>query len=194
MDNRENRLYVGNLSDRASVGSIRTRFETCGKVENVELPVDRSSGRLRGYAFVTMATEAEARAAISQLDGVMFEDQRLRVNDANESRDRGKEREESKARDKNRMRITSQFRERMNMAYELEGEGLKLSIRIWPNEADQNSWRIEAKPKGAEKGAMGEGKTRAQALEAASEVWRAENLPAVDWRALTEALVTVRAV
>jgi RNA recognition motif-containing protein len=190
----ENRLYVGNLSDRASVGSIRARFETCGQVTNVELPVDRASGRLRGYAFVTMATEADARSAITQLDGVMFEEQRLRVNDANDSRDREKEREESRSRDKNRMRITSQFRERANMAYELEGDGLKLSIRIFHDETDANSWRIEAKPKGAEKACIGAGPTRSQALEAAIEAWRAENLQSIDWRALTEALATVRAL
>jgi cold-inducible RNA-binding protein len=73
------RLFVGNLSYDASVSTVRSLFDSCGEVAEVEVATDSKSGRPRGYALVTMATNAGARAAIERLDGASFEDRPLHV-------------------------------------------------------------------------------------------------------------------
>src|SRR5215213_3842849 len=83
----QTKLYVGNLSDLVTVDALRRRFGQCGTVADVHLAVDRTSGRMRGYAFVTMASVADAQSAKSQLNGVMFEEKPLRVSDAGEDRE-----------------------------------------------------------------------------------------------------------
>jgi RNA recognition motif-containing protein len=50
---------------------------------------DRETGQSRGFAFVTMSTDAEARAAIERLDGSSLEGRALRVNEAEERQNRG---------------------------------------------------------------------------------------------------------
>jgi RNA recognition motif-containing protein len=79
-----NRLYVGNLSYDATQDSVRECFASCGSVSEVNLLMDRETGRARGFAFVTMATEAEATSAIAQLNNSMFEGRPLRVSVAEE--------------------------------------------------------------------------------------------------------------
>jgi len=61
-----NRLYVGNLSFNATTDSIREWFASCGTVTDVHVVMDRETGRSRGFAFVTMATDAEAQKAIAE--------------------------------------------------------------------------------------------------------------------------------
>ena len=75
------RLYVGNLADTASDFALRKLFESCGKVMRLDLPTDRDTGRLRGFAFVEMP-QAAARLAITTLDGHRFQGRRLRVSKA----------------------------------------------------------------------------------------------------------------
>lgn len=195
----ESRLYVGNLSDDVSVESLRKRFAEFGPVSDVQLAIDRASGRLRGHAFVTMANEADAQIAMRELNGSLFDDRRLRVNIAGEERD-GSQSKGSKAAE--RARITSQFRERSNMTYELDCEGVALTLKMFPEDAQEQSWRIEASTKG-EGGAgnaviAASGRTRAIALEALAHSAQASGastggLP-LDWAAITEALASVRAI
>ncbi|HTQ41973.1 MAG TPA: GAF domain-containing protein [Polyangiaceae bacterium] len=73
------RLFVGNLSYDASVSALRSLFESCGDVAEVEVATDGKSGRPRGYALVTMATAAGARVALERLDGESFEGRPLHV-------------------------------------------------------------------------------------------------------------------
>ena len=60
----KNRLYVGNLSYDATSDSLRTAFAECGEVTDLKVVTDRETGRARGFAFVTMKTDA-APAAIA---------------------------------------------------------------------------------------------------------------------------------
>ena len=55
-----------------------------GNVTDTHVVKDRDTGRARGFAFVTMATEAEASHAVAQLNGAVFEGRPLRVNVAEE--------------------------------------------------------------------------------------------------------------
>ena len=79
------RLYIGNLPYDADEASLREAFETGGRqVLSVTLVTDRATGQPRGFGFVEMASEADARAAIGELDGSSFGGRTLRVDMANE--------------------------------------------------------------------------------------------------------------
>lgn len=84
-----NRLYVGNLSFNTNQATIQDAFAAVGEVREVALPTDRETGRPRGFAFVTMGTEAAASSAISQLNGLMLDGRPIRVNEAQERPARG---------------------------------------------------------------------------------------------------------
>ena len=76
------KLYVGNLSFDATEEDVAELFTKAGEVQRVELIKDRESGRPRGFGFVTMADEEEARAAISQFEGFDFNGRSLTVKEA----------------------------------------------------------------------------------------------------------------
>lgn len=84
-----NRLYVGNLSFQATTEMVRETFASCGEVTDVHIVQDRDTGHSRGFGFVTMSTDAEARSAISTLDGTSMDGRALRVNEAEERQNRG---------------------------------------------------------------------------------------------------------
>jgi RNA recognition motif-containing protein len=79
------KLYVGNLPFTATEDEIRTLFGEVGKVESVELLMDRETGRPRGFGFVQMENYAEA---ISKFDGKDMGGRALRVNEAKERTER----------------------------------------------------------------------------------------------------------
>lgn len=74
-----NKLFVGNLSFRMSEDDIRGLFEPHGNVVSVSLPVDSSTGRKRGFAFVEMSNDNEAEAAIAALNGQTIETRQITV-------------------------------------------------------------------------------------------------------------------
>jgi RNA recognition motif-containing protein len=76
-----NRIYVGNLPFSATEDEVRDLFAAYGEVEAVALPVDRDTGRKRGFGFVEMS-EADTKRAIDGLDGTDFGGRMLRVNEA----------------------------------------------------------------------------------------------------------------
>lgn len=84
-----NRLYVGNLSFHSTSDVVRDLFAQHGEVTDVHLVSDRETGRSRGFAFVTMATDTQAAAAIGALNGVDLDGRSLRVNEAEERQSRG---------------------------------------------------------------------------------------------------------
>lgn len=84
-----NRLYVGNLSYQASSESLREAFAAFGEVSEVHVVTDRDSGQSRGFGFVTMGSEQDARKAMSGMDGSMLDGRALRVNEAEERQSRG---------------------------------------------------------------------------------------------------------
>ena len=81
------RLYVGNLPYDADETSLREVFGQDGRiVERVHIVLDRETQRPRGFAFVEMATDEQAKQAIETLDGSMFGTRQLRVTEAEERR------------------------------------------------------------------------------------------------------------
>jgi RNA recognition motif-containing protein len=64
-----NKLFVGNLSFQTTENDLQDAFAAFGSVTEANLMVDRATNRSRGFAFVTMASDAEAQAAISGLNG-----------------------------------------------------------------------------------------------------------------------------
>lgn len=75
-------IYVGNLSYQVTEDDISQAFAEYGTVKRVQLPTDRETGRVRGFAFVEMSTEAEETAAIDALDGAEWMGRDLKVNKA----------------------------------------------------------------------------------------------------------------
>ena len=75
-------IYVGNLSYKVPEEDINSVFAEYGTVKRVNLPTDRETGRLRGFAFVEMATEAEEAAAIEALNGAEWMGREMKVNPA----------------------------------------------------------------------------------------------------------------
>ncbi len=76
------KLYVGNLSFQTSTGDLEQLFVGIGAVESVNVITDRDTGRSRGFAFVEMASQAEAEEAIKQLNGKEIDGRSLTVNAA----------------------------------------------------------------------------------------------------------------
>ncbi|MDB9439575.1 RNA-binding protein [Dolichospermum lemmermannii CS-548] len=82
-------IYVGNLSYEVTQDALSAVFADYGAVKRVQLPTDRETGRLRGFGFVEMGTEAEEQAAIDALDGAEWMGRLLKVNKAKPKEDRG---------------------------------------------------------------------------------------------------------
>ena len=79
------KLYVGNLSYESTEASLRNAFGAEGRqVREVAVIMDRETGRPRGFAFVQMGSEADAKSAIAALDGQTVGGRTLRVNEAME--------------------------------------------------------------------------------------------------------------
>jgi RNA recognition motif-containing protein len=76
------KMYVGNLPFSASDSDIRELFSQYGTVSDIFLPMDRESGRPRGFAFVTMDTPEAMQAAITALNGQEFQGRKLGINEA----------------------------------------------------------------------------------------------------------------
>lgn len=83
------KLYVGNMSYSTTEDSLRAAFGEFGAVEEVAIITDRDTGRPRGFGFVTMANDEEAKAAIQALDGKELDGRTLKVNEARPRRDAG---------------------------------------------------------------------------------------------------------
>ncbi len=75
-------IYVGNLSFQATEEDIREVFAEYGTVSRVSLPIDRETGRKRGFAFVDLSSDAEEDASIEALDGAEWMGRDLKVNKA----------------------------------------------------------------------------------------------------------------
>jgi RNA recognition motif-containing protein len=82
-------IYVGNLSFKVTQDDLTNVFAEYGTVKRVQLPTDRESGRLRGFGFVEMETEAAEDAAIAALDGAEWMGRVMKVNKAKPREDRG---------------------------------------------------------------------------------------------------------
>jgi cold-inducible RNA-binding protein len=82
------KLFVGNLSFNTTENDLQDAFAAHGTVVEANLMMDRATGRPRGFAFVTMGTPEEARAAIDALNGAALDGRNLTVNEARPKEER----------------------------------------------------------------------------------------------------------
>jgi RNA recognition motif-containing protein len=75
-------IYVGNLSFDAEVEDLQHLFAEYGAVSKCTLPLDRDTGRKRGFAFVDMASAEDEAKAIADLQNVEWMGRSIRVNKA----------------------------------------------------------------------------------------------------------------
>ena len=76
------KIYVGNLSFQTTEDTLRDLFAAHGQVDSAAIITDRDTGRSRGFGFVEMANDGEARTAIEALNGQDFDGRTLTVNEA----------------------------------------------------------------------------------------------------------------
>jgi len=74
------KLFVGNLSFNITENDLQDAFAAHGTVTETNLMMDRTTGRPRGFAFITMATPEEAQKAIESLNGSALDGRTLTVN------------------------------------------------------------------------------------------------------------------
>lgn len=82
-------IYIGNLSYEVTEADVTEVFAEYGSVKRVQLPTDRETGRMRGFGFVEMGSDAEEQKAIDELDGADWMGRSLKVNKAKPREDRG---------------------------------------------------------------------------------------------------------
>jgi len=81
-------IFVGNMSYQANEEEIRALFEPFGEIDSVKIITDRDTGRSRGFGFVEMPNDDEAKAAIESLDGKDLDGRNLKVNESRPRPDR----------------------------------------------------------------------------------------------------------
>ena len=113
------------------------------------------------------------------------------------------ERTEKNEAKSNALRITNQFRSKGGMAYDLKGEGVRLTLHVSAKTGsdDPGEWRVEARAGRATEEAVTVvqwGATRVEALQAVARTWAAElatdGLRVFDWEAVAQVLTSVRAL
>ncbi len=83
------KLFVGNLSYQASENDLKELFSQAGTVESVKIITDTYTGQPRGFGFVEMSTSAEAKNAVSLLNGTSLNDRNITVSEARPRPERG---------------------------------------------------------------------------------------------------------
>ncbi|HVU35324.1 MAG TPA: RNA-binding protein [Opitutaceae bacterium] len=82
------KLYIGNLSFQTTDSDLREAFARFGTVTDVYVASDRMTGRPRGFAFVTFATDDEAKVAAEKMNGADLGGRQLTVNEARPKEER----------------------------------------------------------------------------------------------------------
>lgn len=75
-------IYVGNLDFKVNESDLEGIFAEYGSVNSSNVIVDKFSGRSKGFGFVVMENDAEAKKAIDELNGATFENREIVVNEA----------------------------------------------------------------------------------------------------------------
>ncbi len=75
-------LYIGNLSYQVTDQDLRDVLSEYGQIRRLNLPTDRETGRMRGFAFVELAEDNQEEAAIDDLNGAEWMGRSLKVNKA----------------------------------------------------------------------------------------------------------------
>jgi cold-inducible RNA-binding protein len=76
------KLYVGNLPYSATDQSLREAFAASGTVDSVNVITDRDTGQSKGFAFIEMASDREAQAAMQAMNGATLDGRQIKVNEA----------------------------------------------------------------------------------------------------------------
>ena len=76
------KIFVGNLSFKATEDAVRSMFAEYGTVDRVSIVTDRDTGQARGFGFVEMTNNAEADRAITSLNGTELNGRALNINEA----------------------------------------------------------------------------------------------------------------
>lgn len=82
-------IFIGNLPYEVSQDDLSQVFADYGTVKSIRMPTDRETGRVRGFAFVEMGSEAEEAKAIEALDGAEWVGRSLKVSKARPREDNG---------------------------------------------------------------------------------------------------------
>jgi len=80
-------IYVGNLDFKVNENDLETLFGEYGAVSSAKVITDRYSGRSKGFGFVTMDDDSEAKSAIDKLNGTTFKNREMVVNEARPRKD-----------------------------------------------------------------------------------------------------------
>ena len=76
------KLYVGGLSWETDDHGLQSAFERFGTVESARIVIDRDTNRSKGFGFVEMSTEEEAKKAASEMDGSVLDGRNIKCNEA----------------------------------------------------------------------------------------------------------------
>jgi len=76
------KVYIGNMSYETTEDTVRSAFETYGEINSINLISDRDTGRPKGFGFVEMSNDEEAKAAIAGLNGTEIDGRTVNVNEA----------------------------------------------------------------------------------------------------------------
>jgi RNA recognition motif-containing protein len=85
-------IYVGNLHFNVNEDELRKAFEEYGEVASVKIITDKYSGRSKGFGFVEMLNDSEAKSAIENLNGTEIKGRAVNVNQAREKENNSGER------------------------------------------------------------------------------------------------------
>ncbi len=195
------KLYVSNLSQTATLSSMRELFGTCGDVVEVEFAAERSPRSLSA-AYVTMATSVGADRALKILHGRLHGDRTLMISRVSAEGTgvsapsapaaRGSTTQAGPA----TVSMTQQYRDRLGLTYELSCSGKLLTLRFVLPSDDAHDWRIEARlTPGSSPPVTAEAMTREQALRALIAACSAHDQAEhwqLDWAGVTSALRAVR--
>ena len=91
------KLYVGNLSFRTTDAQLRETFGQFGTVTDVYVASDKMTGRPRGFAFVTLGSDTDAKLAIEKMNGVDLDGRNLSVSEAKPREEMGSPRSGSRS-------------------------------------------------------------------------------------------------
>lgn len=197
-----NKLYVSNLSQAATLSSVRELFSTCGGVLEVEFAAERGP-RGPSAAFVTMASFQDADRALNKLHGRLHADRVLVISrvsgDSAPARDPSGRTARNAAATEARVAMTQQYRDRRGLTYELSCSGKLLTLRFVFPVDDTDGWQVEARMlPGPPAAVTASGMTRERAFRELIDAWSASGgqLTApleVDWEGVAAALLAVRA-
>lgn len=191
---------MSNLSQSATIVSLRELFASCGDVLDVEFAAARGASDRPSAAYITMGTPRGAEKAAHDLQGRMHGDRLLMVTRIFGDPDRARSVSDARpsATDPATVTLTQQYRDRHALTYELSCAGGLLTLRFLFPPDDAHDWQVEARVvPGSQVAVTASAPTRERAFRALAEAWSnapSEPGPGPDWEKVAAALRAVRAM